>query len=278
MKTYRTALTGLLAFGVSVGLQAPSFAAEKAAGLECTFIVDAASGKTLYREGICDQRVSPASTFKLPLALMGYDADILQNEHKPAWDYKQEFNAVKRDQKTVDPTIWEKDSVLWFSREITRRLGQDRFAEYMRNLRYGNEDVSGDASQDNGLTHSWLSSSLKISPEEQVGFMRRFLDGDLPVSGKARQMTKDIIPAFKAGSGWTVHGKTGSTALRNKKQQFDKNRSVGWFVGWAEQGDTKIVFARLEIGPKRSNERVGPRVRDEFLRDLPALRLRGEGT
>ncbi|RUU32779.1 class D beta-lactamase, partial [Mesorhizobium sp. M6A.T.Ca.TU.002.02.2.1] len=91
--------------------------------VECTLILDAASGETLYRQGVCDQRFSPASTFKVPLSLIGYDAGILIDEHTPAWDYKPEFNAVKRDQKTVDPTIWEKDSVLWFSREITRRLG-----------------------------------------------------------------------------------------------------------------------------------------------------------
>lgn len=32
--------------------------------VECTLILDAASGETLYREGVCDQRFSPASTFR----------------------------------------------------------------------------------------------------------------------------------------------------------------------------------------------------------------------
>lgn len=80
--------------------------------LQCTLIADAASGKTLYQEGVCDQRFSPASTFKVPLSLIGYDAGILSDAHTPNWDYKAEFNAVKRDQKTVDPTVWEKDSIL----------------------------------------------------------------------------------------------------------------------------------------------------------------------
>jgi hypothetical protein len=61
--------------------------------VECTLIVDAASGETLYRQGVCDQRVSPASTFKIPLALIGYDAGILGDEHTPNWEYKAEFNA-----------------------------------------------------------------------------------------------------------------------------------------------------------------------------------------
>ena len=60
--------------------------------VECTLILDAASGGTLYRQGVCDQRFSPASTFKVPLALIGYDAGILSDEHTPSWDYKPEFN------------------------------------------------------------------------------------------------------------------------------------------------------------------------------------------
>ncbi|TIT08028.1 MAG: class D beta-lactamase, partial [Mesorhizobium sp.] len=64
--------------------------------VECTLILDAASGETLYQQGVCDQRFSPASTFKIPLSLIGYDAGILSDEHTPSWEYKPEFNAVMR--------------------------------------------------------------------------------------------------------------------------------------------------------------------------------------
>nr|WP_245446119.1 hypothetical protein [Mesorhizobium kowhaii] len=36
-----------------------------------TLILDAASYKTLYQDGVCDQRFSPASTFKVPLSPIG---------------------------------------------------------------------------------------------------------------------------------------------------------------------------------------------------------------
>ena len=121
---------------------------------------------------------------------------------------------MKRDQKTVDPMIWERDSVLWYSREITRRLGAKSFAGYVSKFGYGNMDVSGNAGKDNGLTHSWINSSLKISPVEQIAFLRRLLAGKMPVSAKAHEMTRAIMPSFQAG-GWTVQGKTGSTRLGN---------------------------------------------------------------
>jgi beta-lactamase class D len=106
------------------------------------------------------QRFSPASTFKVPLALIGYDAGILSDEHTPSWDYRPEFNAVKRDRKRVDPTIWERDSIIWYSREITCRLGVDHFADYVSKFDYGNMDVSGNGGKNDGLTHSWVNSSL----------------------------------------------------------------------------------------------------------------------
>ncbi|RWL20052.1 MULTISPECIES: class D beta-lactamase [Mesorhizobium] len=236
--------------------------------VECTLILDAASGETLYRQGVCDQRFSPASTFKVPLSLIGYDAGILIDEHTPAWDYKAEFNAVKRDQKTVDPTIWEKDSVLWFSQEITRRLGSERFAGYVSKFDYGNTDVSGNAGQNDGLTRSWVNSSLRISPVEQVNFLRRLLARKLPVSDKAYAMAEAILPTFQAG-GWTVQGKTGTTGLRNDADKV--NRSLGWFVGWAQSDGRKIVFAHLVVDTKRSDTPKGLRTRAMFMKELPNL-------
>ena len=235
--------------------------------VECTLIQDTASGDTLYREGVCDQRFSPASTFKVPLALIGYDAGILADEHTPSWDYRTEFNAVKRDQKKVDPTIWERDSILWYSREVTRHLGAERFAGYVSNFDYGNMDVSGNAGKNDGLTHSWVNSSLEISPIEQTAFLRRLLAGKMPVSAKAHQMAEAIIPSFQAG-GWTVQGKTGSTRLGSGGK--DK-RSLGWFVGWAEKGGRQIVFARLVVDTKRTELPKGPATRAAFLKELPRL-------
>ena len=175
----------------------------------CTLIVDAASGKDVHREGACDERFSPASTFKVPLALMGCDAGILKDAHDPAWDWRPGFEAPKRDHKSVDPTIWERDSVIWYSRKVTRRLGVKKFAAYVAKLGYGNQDVSGDKGKDNGLTHSWLSSSLVISADEQARLISQLLTDELAVSKDAQAKTRAIMPAFDAAGGWRVkHRKT----------------------------------------------------------------------
>lgn len=240
--------------------------------LECTLVVDAASGKALVRKGTCDEGFGPASTFKVPLALMGFDAGVLKDPRTPRWDYRSEFNASKREQKSVDPTIWLEDSILWYSRQITQRLGEKRFADYVTKFNYGNRDVSGEPRKNNGLTHSWLMSSLNISPVEQVRFIRAMLDRQLPVSAKAYDMTETVMPRFAIDGGWIVHGKTGSGRLRGKDDAGGKVRPVGWFVGWAEKDGQRVVFARLEIRDGKADKRPGLQAREamfEALTNLP---------
>ncbi|MDX3929829.1 MAG: class D beta-lactamase [Shinella sp.] len=257
----------VLLTALGLGLQQPAYAASR---IECTVILDAVTGETLHREGICDERFTPMSSFKLPLALIGYDAGILQDEHNPTWDYRPEFKGSKREQKTVDPTIWEKDSILWYSREITRRLGEERFADYVAKLGYGNADVSGRPGE-NGLTQSWLMSSLVISPDEQANFVRRFFIHALPLSDKAYDMTRAIIPVYAAKDGWTVRGKTGSGWLRDAAGEIDRNRPLGWFVGWAEKDEYQVVFARLEIGTEKSDEPASFAARARLIEALPEI-------
>ena len=180
----------------------PSGAALAAEPMQCTVILDEESGDTLYRKGACDAALAPQSTFKLPLAIMGYDAGILIDETQPRWEYQAKFKRPKREQQATDPTIWERDSIVWYSQEITRRLGEKKFADYVKRFGYGNGNVKGVPGQTDGLTESWLMSSLKISADEQAEFVRSFLNGRLPFSEQAYDKTLAIIPKFAAADGW----------------------------------------------------------------------------
>ena len=117
--------------------------------------------KVLKQEGDCATRYSPASTFKIPLALMGYDSGILEDETNPVFPQKTEYeifiDAWKGDH---NPSTWMRDSCVWYSRVLTGKLGIKKFKNYVRAFDYGNMDISGDKGKNNGLSSSWLSSSL----------------------------------------------------------------------------------------------------------------------
>jgi beta-lactamase class D/beta-lactamase class D OXA-42 len=61
------------------------------AKLVCTAVSDATSGKLLKQDGSCDRRVTPASTFKLVISLMGYDSGFLVDEHSPALPFREGY-------------------------------------------------------------------------------------------------------------------------------------------------------------------------------------------
>jgi len=238
----------------------------------CTLIADAETGRLLQRMGQCQMRVSPASTFKIALSVMGYDSGILKDAHNPALPYREEYEATREAaRRTTDPTTWMRDSIVWYSQELTRALGQERFARYVELFAYGNRNVTGDPGRKNGLTHSWLSSSLKISPLSQIVFLRKLLRHELPVSAHAVDSTIAVMPTFELGSGWVVQGKTGTGPHLTVSGKRDRNREFGWFVGWASRGDKRFLFVRLITNRPRGEAPASFEARDTLLKELPDL-------
>ena len=235
----------------------------------CTEMADADSGQRLADEGRCDERVTPASTFNIVVSLMGYDSGILRDEHAPALSFKPGYAGdIPSWRAETDPTSWLKNSVLWYAQQVTAQLGEARLQSYVTRFGYGNRDVSGDPGKDNGLTMSWVASSLKISPVEQVAFLRKMLNRRLPVSANALDMTARIMPRVMLANGWEVHGKTGTASPVLPNGKDDEMHQYGWYVGWAKKGQRTVVFARLVLDRRQENSAAGPRAKAAFLSDL----------
>jgi beta-lactamase class D len=257
----------------AVGFLAAGLATSAAqARTVCTAIADAGTGKILEQQGDCTGRVTPASTFKIAISLMGYDSGFLKGEHSPALPFREDYpDWMPSWRQTIDPTNWIKYSVVWFSQQVTQSLGEARFQNYVTGFHYGNEDVSGDGGKHNGLTRAWLSSSLKISPLEQVAFLEKLANRQLPVTPHAFDMTSRITQVAERPSGWDIHGKTGWGFPIASDGSHDEAHAYGWFVGWATKGTRTIVFARLIQDEKQEREPAGLRARAGFLTELPAL-------
>lgn len=130
--------------------------------------------------------------------------------------------------------------------------------------------MSGDPGKNNGLTLAWINSSLKISPVEQVAFLRSVVNQNLPLTAKAYDMTLRILKVQTSANGWEIYGKSGTGYPILRDGTEDRAHAYGWFVGWATKGQRTIVFARLVQDQKREPGGAGLRGREAFLRDLPA--------
>jgi beta-lactamase class D len=156
-----------------------------------------------------------------------------------------------------------KNSCVWYSQVLTPQLGMKKFQDYVKEFNYGNQDISGDKGQNNGLTNAWLSSSLEISPEEQVVFLEKLLSNKLPVSAHAQTMTRNIVYVEDLSHGWKLYGKTGSGYLLNADRTQKLEIKHGWFIGWIEKNNKKIVFVNHIVDNRKEAEHAGPRAKQQ---------------
>lgn len=195
-----------------------------------------------YNEARCRERFSPFSTFKIPNSLIGLDTGVITDaDFVIKWDEKK-YPAHDRD--TLPFSAWWQDqtlrtafkrSVVWYYRELALKVGEKRMREYVRKLRYGNEDASGP------VNNFWLGNSLKISADEQVDFLKRFYREELPVSKRSTAIVKEIV-RLEETPDYRLSGKTGGGPL-------GENRFLGWFVGYVETKDNTYFFATEIEGP-----------------------------
>lgn len=241
------------------------------AGYETNFIaVDAQTGHVVSRYGHNhDARMSPYSTFKIPLSLMGYDTGILSDEDGPEWSPGGPVS-IEAWKGPQTPKTWMSRSVVWYSQTLTSKIGVDRITRYLHEFGYGNADMSGDPGKEHGLAHAWLGSSLKISADEQVVFLQKLVLGNLSVSPHALQMTKNILFVEDLCNGWRLFGKTG-TGFQNPSPDGSEE-SLGWYVGWVERKSRAIVFAMTLRGTGEmppSSQRVD--MTKKFLKEAGVL-------
>ena len=238
----------------------------------CTLILDASTADVLVEDGDCRSRVTPASTFKVPLAVMAYDAGVLTDAHDPVMAFQAgdpDWGGTNWTRDT-DPEDWMRFSVLWYSQRITHAMGQEALTRHALAVGYGHADFSGDPGFDNGLDRAWIASSLQISPFEQAAFLCGLVLDELPVSSQAMQNARGIMQSWQIGN-WLIYGKTGAAYPRRAERSFDYARGWGWFVGWAREEDRTLVFVRLTQASERTGMSPGNLARDAFLVDWSGL-------
>jgi len=234
----------------------------------CTVFTDASSGKILQQNGVCDQRVTPASTFKIAISLMGFDSGVLQDARTPYLPYKQSYAATNTAWRHgTDPAGWLRESIVWYSQQVALRLGATSMHNYVHAFDYGNRDLASIPGVDDKIALSELSPTLKISPLEQTVFLRKVVNRSLPISDHAYDMTARLLKVDAPVNGWQVYGKTGTASSRASNASAKDEQGIGWFVGWTVRDGRTLVFARLSQYPAHTYD-AGAQTRQAFLNQL----------
>ena len=236
----------LTLLGAAGTAQAPK---PPAAG-SCFLLLDTNTGDfTRSPDEVCTTPLPPASTFKIAHAIAALESGVIKDRDEViTYDGSpRDYEAWRRDHTLASAMRY---SVVWYFQEIAKRLGMSGEDFYLRRLRYGNADPSS------GLTTFWLGGSLRITPIEQMTFLRRLYYGELPVGERAMQIVREILvqPAnvvvnatgehpFDAPwpAGTVVSAKTGSTS-------FAPNRAVRWIVVHVRRDRRAWLFVSCVTG------------------------------
>ena len=173
-------------------------------------------------------RVAPDSTYKIYDALFGLEEGVITPEDSfIAWNGKNyPFETWNSDQ-TLQSAMTS--SVNWYFQAIDEQLTSTNIRNYIQQIGYGNENVSG------RLSTYWLESSLKISPVEQVKLLTKLQNNSLGFSSENINAVKDSICIFSSDT-VKFYGKTGTGRIDGQ----DVN---GWFIGYIETINNTYFFA-----------------------------------
>jgi beta-lactamase class D len=187
-----------------------------------------------------------ASTFKILNTLIALETGVISNELAVlTWD------GIPRTIPTWNRDLNLKEafklSAVWFYQVLARRIGYERMQQWITQVGYGNQNMG----TPEDIDQFWLQGNLQITPQQQVQFLRRLYDNNLPFSEPTLALVKEII-IYEQTPNYTIRAKTGWFGYGNESLQ-----NIGWFVGYVETGNNAYFFAtnidvnKPEDGPAR---------------------------
>ncbi|MEX1367119.1 MAG: penicillin-binding transpeptidase domain-containing protein [Nannocystaceae bacterium] len=197
----------------------------------------------------CEERTIPASTFKIPHALIALDTGVVTDPNALVrWDgtrYRS-MKAWERDH-SLRSAVYE--SVVWFFQGTARAIGRERMTEYLQAFGYGNATVDGP------IDRFWLDGgSVQVSPDEQVRFLADLYLDRLPRGQAHVPVLREMLvrpPSSFAGrvaEGTTIPALDPAATLSAKTGTGRHGEgSVTWLVGHVACPQHQYVFASRVI-------------------------------
>ena len=147
------------------------------------------------------KRYVPASTFKIANSLIALETGVVKDESEviPYGGKPQPFKAWEKDMSMREAIA---ASTVPIYQEIARRVGLERYRDWLERLGYGNRRTG------TALERFWLDGPLEISAVEQARFVAALAQQKLPASIRSQSIVRDILRLELSGDP-TLYGKTG---------------------------------------------------------------------
>ncbi len=215
----------------------------------------------LYNKADVSKRYSPASTFKIFLSLVALHTGVAPSEEMIIkWD------GVARKQK------WDKDMDMReafftssepYYKELAKRIGRPELQKWLDSTRYGNKLIGQD------LEKCWTNGILQITPDEQVGFLKKLYFDQLPFDKRSQRLVRSLM-LRETTDEYKLYYKSGT--------QVPETGYNLWLVGFLEDSLNHPYFFANHfywpdtITPFTTLDSVRVNSTKDFLRDLDFLK------
>ena len=185
-----------------------------------------------------DSGYLPASTFKIVNSLIGIETGRIADEKMViTWDGIKRRDAWDKDLAMAEAF---KVSAVPYYQEVARRIGKDTMQHWLDSLAYGTKKIR------TRIDTFWLDNSLKITPDEELGVVKRLYFNQLPFFNNYQQMVKNAM-LFEDKPTHALHYKTGLA-------QKEDGTPITWVVGWIEENRHPYFFVlNMETKDKSVN-------------------------
>lgn len=198
-------------------------------GVDGTVVISSLkSGQTfIHNDTRANQRFSPASTFKIMNTLIAVEEKVIAGKDDVfKWDgYVYNLPDWNHDQTLASAF---KVSCVWCYQELARRIGSEKYREYLKKSDYGEMPDQFET------VKFWLDDTLQISALEQESFLKKVAQQRLPFSKAAYETLRQIMLVEEAST-YSLWAKTGWASKPNPQ--------VGWYIGYVETPEDVWIFA-----------------------------------
>ena len=217
----------LLAAGWTERVELETVFAEN--GVAGTFVLHdvEADRFTLINAERAKMRLVPASTFKIANTIIALETNVVKDENEiiPYGGRPQPFKQWEKDMSMREAIAL---SAIPIYQELARRIGLDRYREWLARLDFGNRQTG------TVVDTFWLDGPLEISAVEEARFAGKLAQQMLDASARSQSIARDII-RLESHDGKILYGKTG--------WRFSSSPNLGWWSGWVERNGKIWAFS-----------------------------------
>lgn len=179
----------------------------------------------------------PASTFKIMNSLISLELGVVKGlDDKFYWKGQDSAAMVNYPAVCRDLTHYEAFamSALWVYIELAEKVGHKNYMKYLNELGYGN-----------GLTEEmprafWINGDFRVTPIQQLTVLRKIFTGQTSFSSDNIAKLKQLMLRDERAD-HKLYGKTGWA---------QKDRNIGWFVGFVEKNNGEVYYFASRLQTK----------------------------